>query len=150
MNITALVGRLTKDPELRYTQSGTAVCEFTLAVTRDFKNAQGDYDSDFIRCIVWRKSAESFASHFHKGSRAQVIGRIETGSYEDKNGNTVYTTKVVVEKWGFVDTKAENERYRQTNGNKSNNQPQGNQQGGGSDWTQGDDTTTISDEDLPF
>ena len=60
MNITALVGRLTKDPELRYTQSGTAVCEFTLAVTRDFKNAQGDYDSDFILCIVWRKSAEEF------------------------------------------------------------------------------------------
>lgn len=148
MNITALVGRLTKDPELRYTQSGTAVCEFTLAVTRDFKNAQGDYDSDFIRCIIWRKSAESFANHFHKGSRAQVTGRIETGSYEDKNGNTVYTTKVVVEKWGFVDTKAENERYRQSNSNKSNQQ--NNQQGGGSDWTQGDGTTTISDKDLPF
>ena len=90
----------------------------------------------------------NFANHFHKGSRAQVTGRIETGSYEDKNGNTVYTTKVVVEKWGFVDTKAENERYRQTNGNQINQQ--NNQQGGGSDWTQGDDTTTISDKDLPF
>ncbi|MFK5706028.1 single-stranded DNA-binding protein [Ligilactobacillus sp. LYQ139] len=150
MNITALVGRLTKDPELRYTQSGTAVCEFTLAVPRDFKNAQGEYESDFIRCIVWRKSAESFANHFHKGSRTQVTGRIETGSYEDKNGNTVYTTKVVVENWGFIDTKAENDQYRQSNGNQSNNQTQSNQQGGGSEWTQGDDTTTISDKDLPF
>ena len=95
MNITALVGRLTKDPELRYTQSGTAVCEFTLAVTRDFKNAQGDYDSDFIRCIVWRKSAENLLTTF-----TRVHGRKSPGALKREAMRTRTGTRFTHDKGG--------------------------------------------------
>src|SRR5690625_2821650 len=95
MNKVTLVGRLTDDVELRYTPNGVAVGNFTLAVNRKFKNQNGEYDADFIRCTVWRKTAEALAQHQKKGDRIAVAGSIETGSYQDKEtGKTIYTTIV--------------------------------------------------------
>jgi single-strand DNA-binding protein len=105
MNRTVLVGRLTKDPELRFTPSGVANCTFTLAVNRSFKNAQGETEADFINCVVWRKPAENVANFLKKGSLAGVDGRIQTRSYEGQDGKRVYVTEVVAESVQFLEPK---------------------------------------------
>ncbi|MCC4085744.1 single-stranded DNA-binding protein [Enterococcus faecalis] len=84
MNNVTLVGRLTKDPDLRYTQSGTAVGQFTLAVNRNFTNQQGDREEDFINCVIWRKAAESFANYARKGTLIGLTGRIQTRNYDEQ------------------------------------------------------------------
>lgn len=101
-NNTTLIGRLVRDPELKYTQSGEAVVKFTLAVNRDFKNKQGEYDADFINCIAWRKQAENLANFKRKGDEIAIQGRIQTGSYEGQDGKRVYTTDVVAESIKFL------------------------------------------------
>lgn len=116
MNNVSLVGRLTKDVELRYTQAGVAAASFTLAVTRNFKNNNGENESDFIRCQIWRKPAESFANFTGKGALVSIEGQIRTGSYEGQDGKRVYTTDVVVSNFGLLETKAESERRRANNG----------------------------------
>src|SRR5919205_992953 len=103
MNRVILVGRLTKDPELRYTPSGAAVATFTLAVNRTFSNQQGEREADFINCVVWRKQAENTANFLKKGSLAGVEGRIQTGSYEGQDGKRVYTTDVVADSVQFLE-----------------------------------------------
>lgn len=129
INNVVLTGRLTSDIELKYTQSGTASASFALAVQRAFKNQQGERESDFIRCQIWRKSAESLANFAHKGSLIGVEGRIQTGSYE-KNGQRVYTTDVIVENFTLLDSK-----------NVQNTQPAS---------SFGGAELNIDDEDLPF
>lgn len=96
MNNVVLIGRLTRDPELSYTPQETAVCHFTLAVDRPRKNGQNT-GADFIRIVVWERQAEICDKYLTKGSRCAVRGRIQTGSYKDKNGNNVYTTDVVAD-----------------------------------------------------
>ncbi|WVE36922.1 single-stranded DNA-binding protein SsbA, partial [Priestia megaterium] len=86
MNRVILVGRLTKDPELRYTPSGAAVATFTLAVNRTFTNQQGEREADFINCVVWRRQAENAANFLKKGSLAGVDGRLQSRSYEGQDG----------------------------------------------------------------
>lgn len=103
MNNAVLVGRLTKDPDLRYTQNGTANVTFTLAVNRNFKNAQGGYDADFIPVVVWRGLAEMLANNLKKGARVCVSGRIQTRSYEDSNGGKRYVTEVVADDATVID-----------------------------------------------
>lgn len=98
MNSVVLVGRLTKDPVLRYTQDSKAVADFTLAVDRRFNRDQ----TDFIRIVVWGKQAENCANYLKKGSRAAVSGSIQTGSYTDKNGITRYTTDIVANEVEFL------------------------------------------------
>lgn len=105
MNNVQLIGRLTKDPEIRYTQSQTAVVSFTLAVDRRFKK-DGEQTADFISCKAWNKTAEFVSKYFAKGKRMALTGRIETGSYEGKNGR-VYTTEVIADNVEFVDSKEE-------------------------------------------
>lgn len=105
MNNVQLIGRLTKDPEIRYTQSQTAVVSFTLAVDRRFKK-DGEQTADFISCKAWNKTAEFVSKYFTKGKRMALSGRIETGSYEGKNGK-VYTTEVIADNVEFVDSKEE-------------------------------------------
>lgn len=100
MNNIMLIGRLTKDPELKYSQSGKAFCRFTLAVTREYNRDE----ADFINCVAWEKRAEIITEYLNKGKRLSVQGRIQTGSYKNDSGNTVYTTDVVVEKIFFIDT----------------------------------------------
>lgn len=103
INRVVLVGRLTKDPELKYTPSGVAMARFTIAVNRTFTNQQGEKEADFINCLVWRKQAENTANFLKKGSLAGVEGRIQTGSYEGQDGKRVYTTDVVVDSVQFLE-----------------------------------------------
>ena len=106
MNNVFLSGRLTADPEVRYTQSQKAVATYTLAVDRRAaRNADGHMEADFIRCIAWEKRAEFAERYMRKGRKYVVTGRIQTGSYKDKDGKTVYTTDVVVESQEFADSK---------------------------------------------
>lgn len=106
INRVVLVGRLVKDPELRYTpNTGIAVTTFTLAVNRPFTNQQGDKDADFINIVVWRKAAENCANYLRKGSLAGIDGRIQTRNYETPDGQKRYVTEVVAENVRFLDSK---------------------------------------------
>ncbi|EAH4172703.1 TPA: single-stranded DNA-binding protein [Listeria monocytogenes] len=108
MNRVVLVGRLTKDPELRYTPAGLAVATFTLAVNRTFTNQQGEREADFINCVVWRKPAENVANFLKKGSMAGVDGRVQTRNYEGNDGKRVYVTEIVAESVQFLESKNNN------------------------------------------
>src|SRR4051812_47246546 len=105
MNRVILVGRLTKDPELRYTPNGIAVANFTLAVGRNFNNAAGEKETDFINCTVWRKPAENVSNFLKKGSLAGVDGKIQTRNYEGIDGKRVYVTEVLAESVQFLEPK---------------------------------------------
>ena len=103
INKVVLIGRLTKDPDLRYTQSGIAVTRFTLAVDRGFKNQDGEKQADFIPITVWRGAAESCAKYLSKGRLVAVAGRIQTGSYTATDGSKRYTTDVVADEVRFLE-----------------------------------------------
>jgi single-strand DNA-binding protein len=107
INKVILVGRLAKDPELKYLEDGKAVTSITLAVNRNFKNQQGEYDTDFLNCTLWRKNAENTANYCKKGSVIGVTGRIQTRSYENQEGSKVYVTEVIAEGVKFLSTKKE-------------------------------------------
>jgi single-strand DNA-binding protein len=101
MNKVFLRGVVTKDIELKSTQNKTAMTKFSIAVRRDIKNANGEYDTDFINCIAFGKIAETISKYFHKGSGILVMGHIQTGSYEKEDGGRVYTTDIIVENIEF-------------------------------------------------
>ncbi|MCK8618016.1 single-stranded DNA-binding protein, partial [Fructobacillus sp. M158] len=107
INRVVLTGRLTKDVELRYTQSGVAVGSFTLAVNRNFTNANGDRESDFINAVIWRKAAENFANFTGKGALVAIEGRLQTRNYENNAGQRVYVTEVAVDNFSLLESKAE-------------------------------------------
>ena len=113
MNNVSLVGRLTKDPELKTTQSGLSVCRFTVAVDRPYSKDQ----TDFINCITWRKTAEFITSYFSKGQKIALTGSIQTGSYTDKDGKTVYTTDINANNVEFCESKKQSD----SSGNNHNN-----------------------------
>lgn len=102
MNKVVLVGRLTKDIELRYTQKGTAVASFTIAINRRFKNQNGENETDFINCVAWGVQGETAAKYVGKGSQIGVSGRIQTRSYEANDGGRRYVTEVVCEEIEFL------------------------------------------------
>lgn len=106
INNVVLVGRLTKDVDLRYTQNGIAVASFTVAVERRFKNAQGERETDFILCVMWRKAAENFAQFTRKGSLVGVEGSIQTRNYENQQGQRVYVTEVLAENFSLLEPKS--------------------------------------------
>ena len=116
LNRVVLVGRLTKDPELKYTPNGVAVANFTLAVNRPFSNQQGEREADFINCVVWRKPAENVANFLKKGSLAGVDGRMQTRSYENNQGQRVYVTEVMAESVQFLEPKNANAGGQQYQG----------------------------------
>lgn len=123
INNTTLVGRLTKDVDLRYTSNGTATGTFTLAVNRPFKNANGEQEADFIQCVIWRKNAENFANFTRKGSLVGITGRIQTRTYDNKEGQRVYVTEVVAENFALLESKkdgAGNGQAGQSNTRSSN------------------------------
>ncbi|MDD2377778.1 MAG: single-stranded DNA-binding protein [Bacilli bacterium] len=105
MNRVCLVGRITAKPELRYTSSNIPFTRFSLAVNRTFNNAQGERETDFINIIVWRKQAENVCQYLDKGSLVSLDGRIQTGSYTDKDGNKRYTTDIVADSVQFLESK---------------------------------------------
>lgn len=104
MNNVCLIGRLSSDVELKSTSGGTNYARFSIAVQRDFKNKDGEYEADFINCIAWRNTAEFIAKYFIKGQGIGAVGRIEPYSYDD-NGTTRYGTNIVVEKADFTSGK---------------------------------------------
>lgn len=141
LNRVVLVGRLTKDPELKYTPNGVAVANFTLAVNRPFSNQQGEKETDFINVVVWRKLAENVANFLKKGSLAGVDGRVQTRSYDNSQGQKVYVTEVMAESVQFLEPKGQQQsKPQEPQKNTFNADPFAN-----------DDTPIdISDDDLPF
>lgn len=164
MNRVILVGRLTKDPELKYTPNGVPVANFTLAVNRTFSNQQGEREADFINIVVWRKPAENVANFLKKGSLAGVDGRIQTRNYEGQDGKRVYVTEIVAESVQFLEPKGSNNSGQ--NQGRNQGQSQGRNQNGngnprgesnyvdfnkqGNDPFAGGGNIDISDDDLPF
>ncbi|EJA0876585.1 TPA_asm: single-stranded DNA-binding protein [Listeria monocytogenes] len=159
MNRVVLVGRLTKDPDLRYTPAGVAVATFTLAVNRTFTNQNGEREADFINCVVWRKPAENVANFLKKGSMAGVDGRVQTRNYEDNDGKRVFVTEVVAESVQFLEPK-HNPAESSTSNNNQNGANYSNDSQTSSyraDSSQKKDSFAgegkpidISDDDLPF
>ena len=141
INRVVLTGRLTRDVDLRYTQGGSAVATFNLAVDRRFTNQQGEREADFVSCVIWRKSAENFANFFHKGSLVGIEGRIQTRNYENKQGQRVYVTEVIVDNFSFLEPKSST-----GNGSYQNNRPQNNT----SDPFANGGSVDIQDSSLPF
>lgn len=113
MNNVTLMGRLTRDPELKYSQAGKAYCRFSLAVQREFNREE----ADFINCLAFNKTAETIAEWLGKGRRIALQGRIQTGSYQNSNGDTVYTTEVVADRFEFIDSQNENSKKAYSNNN---------------------------------
>ncbi|MEK3935958.1 single-stranded DNA-binding protein [Sporosarcina sp. FSL W7-1349] len=150
LNRVVLVGRLTKDPEVRYSQSGVAICRFNLAVNRAFKNASGEQEADFPSILTFRKTAENVANFLKKGSLCGIDGRIQTGSYE-KDGVRVYTTEVIADSVQFLEPKSN----RSESPNSSYQAPQ--QQYGQQPYTSpandpfdSGGPIEVTDDDLPF
>lgn len=122
INSTVLVGRLTRDPELKYTTSNIAVATFSLAVNRNFKDANGERETDFINCVIWRQQAENLANWAKKGALIGITGRIQTRSYENQQGQRVYVTEVVAENFQMLESRAVREGGNANGG--YNQQPQ--------------------------
>lgn len=145
MNRTILVGRLTRDPDLRYTPSGVAVANFTIAINRPFKSKEGEQEADFINGVVWRKPAENLANYMKKGSQIGVDGRLQSRTYE-QDGRTVYVTEVVADSIQFLESKSNS---NQTENNKQQNQQQSNK-GQSNPFESDGQPMDITDDDLPF
>lgn len=109
LNKIFLQGRMTRDPELRHTQSGTAVASFTLAVDRDFKNQNGDKEADFVNCVAWKGTAEFVSRFFEKGRMAVIEGRLQSRKYTDKDGNNRVAYEIVASSIYFGDSKKESD-----------------------------------------
>ena len=140
LNRVVLTGHLTKDPELKVTQSGLSVVQFVIGVQRQFARKDGEREADFISCVAWRKTAENIAKYFKKGQLIGIDGRVQTRSYDDKNGQRVYVTEVVVDNFAFL----------------SSQKGQGNQNPSQRPNTTAQDpfaetgSVDITDDDLPF
>lgn len=115
INSVTLVGRVTKDLDLKYSQSGVAVCKFNLAVNRNFKSKDGEQQADFPMILTFRKTAENAANYLRKGSLVGVTGRIQTGSYDNKDGQRVFTTEIVADSVQFLEPKPSNTQNTQNN-----------------------------------
>src|SRR5690625_121084 len=163
LNRVVLVGRLTRDPDLRYTPNGVAVANFTLAVNRPFSNQQGNRDADFINCVVWRRQAENLANFMKKGSQVGVDGRLQTRTFEGQDGKTVFVTEVVADSVQFLESKGTSQSRGggqdsspgfQQNQNQHQGQRQGQNQNqsqsGSNPFENEGEPIDISDDDLPF
>lgn len=160
INRVVLVGRLTRDPDLRYTPQGTAVCNFTIATNRPFKNAQGEQEADFINCVVWRAPAENLANYMKKGSQIGVDGRLQSRAYEGDDNKMVFVTEVVADSVQFLETKRSQSNgggQSSSGGTNTSGGQQSNQSAGDSPYNHMPNDNQdkggpldISDDDLPF
>ena len=155
MNNANLVGRLTRPVDLRYTQSGIAYGSFTLAVTRKYKNKDGEREADFINCVIWKKGAELLANYTQKGSLIGVTGPIQTRSYDNQQGQRVYVTEVLVENFDFLESRKNDADGFSNAGNINTQNFNKNQNLGGNfanndPFTANRDTYDVQDDDLPF
>lgn len=147
LNQVVLIGRLTKDPELRYTPSGVAVAQFTLAVDRPFTNQEGEREADFIPIVVWKAVAENVANYVKKGHQIAVTGRIQVRNYEKNEGRRVYVTEVIGHNVQFLNTPSNGSSSQ--NGNSNNHQSSTSSTNNRGTNPAGDGWN-ISDDDLPF
>ena len=145
INNLTLIGRLTKDVELKYTPANQAVAQFTLAVNRTFKNANGERESDFINCVIWRKSAENFANFVKKGALIGITGRIQTRNYENAQGQRVYVTEVIAENFQMLESRNQQQGQQQAQPQQATQQ-----QAKQPDPFSGGAPTSLNDDDLPF
>lgn len=166
INNVSLSGRLTRDIELKYTGSGIAVASFTLAVERNYTNAQGERETDYIECVIWRGAAESMANMAVKGSLIGITGNIQTRNYQNNEGRTVYVTEVRADNFQMLEPKSVTDNRRAQSGggqSQQRQQPQQNQQTQPNDnpfanidfssadpFESNEEVTSISDDDLPF
>lgn len=148
INRVILVGRLTKEPEFRTTQSGVNVATFTLAVNRTFTNAQGEREADFINIVVFRKQADNVNNYLKKGNLAGVDGRIQSRSYENKEGQRVFVTEVVADSVQFLEPKNNNQKNNQSQQQRGQAPTGNNPFGNGMQNANG--PIEITDDDLPF
>ena len=157
MNKVFLIGRLTRDPELRYTGSNTPVATFSIAINRNFTNSAGEREADFINIVVWRKQAENVKNYLQQGSQVAIDGRIQSRSYEDKEGQKRYVTEVVADNVEFLGSK---NSANNSDSKKDNNEPTP-YDFGDKDEPKGTDVESnpfadfgssieISDDELPF
>lgn len=155
MNNANLVGRLTRPVDLRYTQTGIAYGSFTLAITRKYKNKDGEREADFINCVIWKKGAELLANYTQKGSLIGVSGPIQTRSYDNQQGQRVYVTEVLVENFDFLESR-KNDADGFSNAGNINTQNFNKNQNLGGNFENSDpfmangDTYDVQDDDLPF
>ncbi|WP_027964566.1 single-stranded DNA-binding protein [Halalkalibacillus halophilus] len=163
LNRVVLVGRLTKDPDLRYTPNGVAVANFTIAVNRPFSNQQGEREADFINCVIWRRPAENLANYMKKGSMIGVDGRIQTRNFEGQDGKRVFMTEVVADNVQFLETKGSNQGGQSSSAGYTSNQNPGANQGQSNQgpsqqsskasdnpFENSGEQVDLSDDDLPF
>lgn len=155
INNVVLVGRLTRDVDLRYTSNGTAYASFTLAVERNFKNQNGEKETDFINCAMWRKPAENLANYTKKGSLIGIEGRIQTRNYDNQQGQRVYVTEVLAEKFSFLESAKTADNGVLSNGGTNTPGVNKNQNSSGNfansdPFTSGGDVFDVQDSELPF
>lgn len=151
INNVVLVGRLTKDVDLRYTSGGTAVGTFTLAVNRNFTGQDGKREADFIQCVIWRKPAETLTNYAKKGTLIGITGRIQTRNYENQQGQRVYVTEVVADNFQLLESRsaAENRQASSSQSTPANEPPMPNFSRDQAPFLN-DSSLEISDDDLPF
>lgn len=148
MNRIILLGRLTRDPEVRYTQTGRVVCQFTLAVDRPFANQEGQREADFIPVVIWGKQAETCGNSLTKGQRVLVEGRLQVRSYDAKDGSKRYVSEVIADRFEFIERKADSmAAHSNSNPTRSNNNPAPSQNGGGMESF---GSAVPFDEEIPF
>lgn len=147
INNVVLVGRMTKDAELKYTGNNIAVASFSLAVNRNFKDANGERETDFINCVIWRQQAENLANWAKKGALIGITGRIQTRSYENQQGQRVYVTEVVAENFQMLESRAAREGG---NANNSYSQQQVPNFARNNTEYSNKQPLDISSDDLPF
>ena len=161
MNKVFLIGRLTRNPELRYTGNNTPVATFSLAVNRTFSNQQGEREADFINIVVWRKQAENVKNYLTQGSQVAIDGRIQTRSYDDNNGQKRYVTEVVADNVEFLGSKNSSNNSNNMNSSTNNNVEPSPYDFGDNQEPKGTDLDSnpfadfganieISDDELPF
>lgn len=172
MNVVSIIGRITKDPEVRYTTSRMAVLRFTVAVDRNMTREKreaamnaGTPTADFIGCMAFGNTAETIGKYFTKGKKIGLVGHIQTGKYENQNGQTIYTTDVIVDRFDFVESANQQQNYQRQNDypqggyaqpqggyqqrNVQNNQPMTNQQVSMDDEIPSE-FMEINEDDIPF
>ena len=137
LNNVVLVGRMTKDPELRCTPNNQAVATFSLAVNRNFKGQNGEREADFINCVIWRQQAENLVNWAKKGALIGITGRIQTRNYENQQGQRVYVTEVVAETFQLLESRKD----REAGQSQGYSQP---------DFTRQAESFSIDESDLPF
>ena len=145
INNVTLIGRLTKDVELKYTPANQAVAQFTLAVNRTFKNANGERETDFINCVIWRQAAENFANFAKKGALIGIIGRIQTRNYENQQGQRVYITEVIAENFQMLESRNQQQGQQQAQPQQATQQ-----QVKQPDPFSGGAPMDLNDDSLPF